>query len=133
MSLRSTCAQSTIEDFESRLTNNDYQIWTFDTTMQHMSTEDCEKGLSYTFSIHKKVGIKKQCIGGKWVVSNFKWEVENLKTDEYQIRVEFENKLIFFFVIDFPVLNNEMVLRLRTRSTDFKLTTEDIFYEDNDR
>ena len=71
-----------IEQNIGRLTNKNYQIWTWDQTEGKIGTEICENVLVYTFFDDPHIGIMQECDGKKKTREiKFRWDIE--KQNEY--------------------------------------------------
>ena len=124
--------QQTAKEYESKLTNNDYQIWVLDSTEERLSTENCINGITYKFFLSEKSGFKKECQNGKWVITNFKWEVVKNSESEYLITIVFIDNSRVKYELDFLLINGETILRLREPlAPDVTTITKDYFFHKN--
>lgn len=123
--------QSLIE-YESRLTNNDYQIWVLDSTDERLSTDNCLNGISYKFLINEKFGIKTECQNARWITTYFKWDLLKYSEIEYLLILKYNNSNYDEYEIDFYLRDGETILRLREPlNSNIKTKTKEYYFHKN--
>jgi hypothetical protein len=130
--IQTVLSAQTIEDYESKLTNNDYQTWVLDTIDIHLGTQDCDGGIIYSFILSKKTGIRKECNNNKWISTFFNWEIIKKPESEFYLIIKSFYYITESFEIDFILRNKKLLLRLREPlNSDVSIKTKDYYFYKN--